>query len=140
MEEIKVLLADDDQEILQSMEKSITRQGFTVVTASDGEEAWEKIGQDDPDVILLDLTMPKMDGFAVLKKLRESPPTRKWQPVIIVSGRTELDDMRQGFSLEADHYLTKPCSMEAIIKAIRLMLRLIPQRRSSEEMTREEHK
>ena len=77
--------------------------------------------------------MPKMDGFAVLKNIREKPPTGKWQPVIIISARTDLDDMKKGFSLEADHYITKPCNIADILKAIKLMTNLIPQRKSPEE-------
>ena len=131
---IKVLIADDDKEILDVMQKKITQAGYSVVTAADGEEAWEKVKSEVPDVILLDLTMPKMDGLEVLKNLRQNPPTRKWQPVIIISARGELEDMKKGFSLEADHYLSKPCDIEAVLKSIRLMASLVPQRKSKLEM------
>ena len=128
MDPIKVLVADDETDILELMEKKITQAGYTVVTAQDGEEAWEKIKSESPDVIVLDLTMPKKDGLEILKNLRDDPPTAKWQPVIIVSARNELKDFREGMGLEADHYLTKPCRMEDILKAVRLMAALIPLR------------
>ncbi len=134
MEKIKVLLADDEKDILEVMSKKIRMEGYEVVTAQDGLEAWDLIVSESPDVILLDLTMPKMDGFAVLQKLREHPPTDKWQPVIIVSGLNELADMQKGLALEADHYITKPCRIDDILKAIRLMVSLIPQRKSKSEM------
>ncbi len=131
---IKILMADDEPEILQIMAKKIRMEGYEVITASDGLQAWDLIVSDSPDVILLDLTMPGMDGFAVLKKLRETPPSNKWQPVIIISGLNELGDMQKGLSLEADHYITKPCRIDDILRAIRLMISLIPQRKSQEEI------
>ena len=68
-----------------------------------------------------------LDKF--LKDLRENPPPDKWQPVIIISGQNELESIKKGFSYEADHYITKPCSMSDVLKAIRIMISLIPQRR-----------
>ncbi len=130
MTSLKVLMADDEPDVLGVMAKRIKSAGYEVITAVDGEEAWDKIVAEDPDIILLDLTMPKLEGFEVLKRLREKPPTKKWQPVIIVSGREELKDIQQGFTLEADHYLTKPCNMDDVLNAIRLMAKLIPQHKA----------
>lgn len=127
-------MADDEKDVLDIMSKKIRMEGYEVITAADGLEAWDLIVSESPDVILLDLTMPGMDGFMVLKKLREHPPSEKWQPVIIVSGLNELADMQKGFSLEADHYLTKPCRIDEILKAMRLMVSLIPQRKSKSEL------
>ncbi|HQP10841.1 MAG TPA: response regulator [Candidatus Omnitrophota bacterium] len=134
MQNLKVLLADDEADILGIMAKKIFVQGYTVITARDGQEAWEKIQTESPDIIILDLNMPRMNGFEVLQKLRKTPPEGKWQPVIIVSARNELDDVKKGLSLEAEHYLVKPCSMEDVIKAIRLMASLIPQHKTPSEM------
>ena len=134
MTKIKVLMADDERDVLEVMSKKIRMEGYEVITAGDGLQAWDLIVSESPDVILLDLTMPGMDGFALLKKLREHPPSEKWQPVIIISGLNELADMQKGFSLEADHYLTKPCRIDEILKAIRLMVSLIPQRKSKIEL------
>lgn len=130
---IKILMADDEEDILFVMAKKISQEGYQVVTACNGQEAWDKIQRESPDVVILDLTMPKMDGFQVLKNLRENPPTAKWQPVIIVSARRELEDMQQGFSMEADHYISKPCTVSDILKAVQLMIKLIPQRKSQAE-------
>lgn len=134
----KVLIADDEMDVLEIVAKKIRQAGYEVVTAKDGEEALVKIKSEDPDVILLDLNMPKMDGFTILKNIREHPPSKKWQPVIIISARTDLDDMKQGFSLEADHYIPKPCNITDILKGIRLMLNLIPQRKSPGEGEKEQ--
>ncbi|MCA9408063.1 MAG: response regulator [Candidatus Omnitrophica bacterium] len=130
MTNIKILMADDEEDILGIMAKKIAAEGYEVVTAKDGREAWEKIEAEDPDVVLLDINMPELDGFQVLKKLRENPPSTKWQPVIIISARRELDDLKKGYSLEADHYITKPCQVSDILKAIKLMLNLKSQRKT----------
>jgi len=127
---IKILIAEDTQDILTVMADRLRHEGYDVVTAQDGQEAWEKIGAESPDIILLDLMMPKMDGYAVLEKLRREPPVAKWQPVIIVSAKGELQDMKRGFELEADHYITKPWRMEDILQGIRKMLALRIQRKS----------
>jgi DNA-binding response OmpR family regulator len=134
MKNLKVLMADDEPDVLEIMAKKVFVQGYTVITAKDGEEAWNKIRSESPDIIVLDLNMPKMNGFEVLQQLRKTPPEEKWQPVIIVSARNELDDVKKGLSLEAEHYLVKPCPVEEIIKAIRLMAGLIPQHKSPLEM------
>src|SRR3989338_8494267 len=134
IKKIKILLADDETDIREIMAKKIAHEGYQVISAEDGEEAWTKIKKENPDVILLDLNMPKMDGFMVLKLLRENPPSSKWQPVVIISARAELNDMQKGFSLEADHYIAKPCHIADVLKAIQLMLALIPQRKSQKEM------
>jgi CheY-like chemotaxis protein len=125
---IKILIADDEEVVLEIMARKIASQDYEVITAKDGQEAWNKIVSEFPDVILLDLNMPKMDGWAVLSQLRNNPPTKRWQPVIIVSAQNELENFKKGMDMEADHYLTKPCSIEDILKAIRLMLSLVPQR------------
>ena len=131
---MKVLIADDEPDVLETMAKRVISEGFDVVTATDGIEAWEKITAGVPDIVVLDLVMPGKDGFEVLKDLRAHPPSDKWQPVIIVSAKDELADMQKGFALEADHYLTKPCQMDDVVKAVRLMAGLIPQRCSREDI------
>jgi CheY-like chemotaxis protein len=125
---IKILIADDEEVVLEILSRKIASYDYKVITATDGQQAWEKIVSEVPDVIILDLNMPKMDGWAVLRQLRQNPPTKIWQPVIIVSAQNELENFQKGMNLEADHYLTKPCQIEDILKAIRLMLSLVPQR------------
>ncbi|MBF0619968.1 MAG: response regulator [Candidatus Omnitrophica bacterium] len=129
--DLTVLVADDEEDILYIAAKRITGAGFQVVKASDGDQAVAYLHAALPDIAVLDVNMPGKDGFEVLKELRKLTPSGKWIPVIIVSGRTELADMRRGYDLEADHYLTKPCSMEEVVGAVRLMATLIPLRVSS---------
>ena len=125
---IKILIADDEDVIREIMARKIASQAYEVITARDGQEAWSKIVSEFPDIIILDLNMPKLDGWAVLSKLRHNSPSKKWQPVIIVSAEDEMDSYKKAMNLGADHYLSKPCKIDDILKAIRLMLSLIPQR------------
>ena len=129
MKHFKVLMAEDEPEVLSIMSRKVAAEGYTVITANDGEEAWEKIQRESPDVIVLDLIMPKRNGFEVLRRVREQPTSGHWQPVIIVSAKRELEDLQEGYALEADHYITKPCQIEDILQSIKLMIRLIPQHR-----------
>lgn len=120
----KVLLAEDEDSVLEIMARKISGAGYQVVTAKDGQEAWDKINAENPDVIVLDITMPKMDGLQVLGMVRQKN-AGKWQPVIIVSALNETHHIQRGLELQADHYLTKPCRMEEILKSIRMMLSLV---------------
>ena len=118
----KILIADDEVEVLEILARKVRAEGYEVVTAQDGQEALDKIYSESPDVILLDIRMPKMDGFEVLKRLKGNPIPGKWQPVIIISALADLEDVKKGYNLEADHYLVKPCDIWAIIKGIDLSL------------------
>ncbi len=128
MSKAKVLIADDEPEILDVMVRKVALEGYEVFDAKDGQEAWEKIQKENPDVIVLDITMPHKGGLEVLRDLRKNPSSLKWQPVILVSAHRDLEDLKKGFALEADHYIGKPCRVEDIIKAIKLMLSLAPKR------------
>ncbi|MDP2940069.1 MAG: response regulator [Candidatus Omnitrophota bacterium] len=134
MDKYKVLIADDEPDVLEVLSKKISQEGYDVVTAEDGKEALDKIYKDSPDVILLDIRMPKMDGFAVLKELRENPKSKKWQPVIIISAVDDLENIKKGYNLEADYYLTKPCNFEAILNGIKIMLNLAVKHKTKKEI------
>jgi DNA-binding response OmpR family regulator len=131
MPKLKVLMAEDEPEVLEIMSRKVASEGYAVITARDGQEAWDKIQQESPDVIVLDLVMPKKNGFEVLRRLRDRPSPGRWQPVIIVSAKREMEDMKEGFDMEADHYIAKPCHVEDILKSIRIMADLIPQRKQA---------
>ena len=125
---LKILIADDEPDILSIEAKRLSAAGYAVVTASDGVEASQKIASQRPDIVVLDLNMPGKDGLSVLRELREKSPEGRWVPVIIVSARGELEVMRQGFDLQADHYIHKPCRPEDVVQAVKLMSSLIPLR------------
>ena len=123
----KILVVDDEKDVVEALKKRLIREGYEVTVAFDGEEALRKVKEDNPDVILLDLMLPKLNGFGVLKEIREKH-SDKWRPVIIISAQTELGTVREGYNLEADHYLTKPCTIDNILRGIRVMISLIPLR------------
>jgi len=123
----KILVVDDEKDVVETLQHRLLREGYEVAVAYDGEEALVKVADENPDVILLDLIMPKLNGFEVLKAIRELY-TDKWRPVIIVSAQTDLEGLKQCYNLEADHYLSKPCTMETILRGITTVVSLIPLR------------
>ena len=125
----KLLVVDDDKDIAEPLQRQLERKGYQVRVAFDGEEALQKVSEDLPDVVLLDLIMPKRNGFEVLKEIREKYKD-KWIPVIIISAKTDLDSVKDSYNMEADHYLIKPCSIDNILKGITTMISLIPLRKA----------
>ena len=123
----KILVVDDEPDVVQVVSGRLAREGYEVATAFDGEEALAKFAQFNPDLVLLDLIMPKLNGFDVLKQIREKY-TDRWRPVIIISAKAELDTLRKSYAMEADHYLTKPCAIDVILRGIETMRSLIPLR------------
>ena len=121
MEKKKILLVDDSSTTLM-MEKMILSQDlYELVTASDGEEALLKAAQEQPDLILLDVVMPKMDGFEACRRLREEEATREI-PVIMVTTRGEAQNVEQGYALGCNDYVTKPInSLELMTKVNNLL-------------------
>lgn len=128
----KILVVDDDKDIIEILQKRLLREGYEVSVAFDGNEALSKLKEFDPDVILLDLMLPTLNGFEVLKQVRMDA-NDKWRPVIIVSSKAELNNMQDCYNLEADHYLTKPCEIGNILRGIQTMLSLIPLRAKKNE-------
>ncbi len=123
----KLLIVDDDKEISEILQSRLLREGYGVAAAFSGEEALDQLKLVDPDIILLDLNLPGINGFDVLKEIREKHAD-KWRPVIIVSAKSELESLKACYKLEADHYLTKPCNINDILRGITIMLSLIPLR------------
>jgi DNA-binding response OmpR family regulator len=116
----KIVLADDEEGVRFFFSQILEKEGYQVFTAEDGEQAKEQIEKNRPDIIILDIRMPKCDGFGVLKWLKENQD--QWIPVIMLSALQDLKYVKQGYELKADHYLTKPCSKKDLLKSIRTML------------------
>lgn len=115
----KVLVVDDDPKILKVVEHSLRREGFEVLTAVDGESAIHLTEKVQPDLIILDLMLPKIDGFEVCRRIK----TKRDVPVIILSARGEEIDKVVGFTLGADDYQTKPFSPTELIMRVKAVLR-----------------
>ncbi len=127
----KILIADDEADTLEILSKHLKDADYDVITAGDGEDALAKIKADQPDIILLDILMPKMNGFDVLRQIRANPPSEKWQPVIIISTKDEFESLVKGYDLQADYYITKPFTLDKVSDAVKTMISLIPARKKS---------
>lgn len=104
---LKILVCDDERHIVRLIQVNLERQGYTVVTAYDGKEGLEKIKAEKPNLVVLDVMMPYMDGFEVLKNLRREPEFESL-PVIMLTAKAQDKDVFEGYHYGADMYLTKP--------------------------------
>ena len=103
----KILAVDDERHIVRLVEVNLQRAGYEVVTAYDGREALEKVKAEKPDLVVLDVMMPYMDGFEVLKNLKSDPTTAEI-PVIMLTAKAQDADVFRGWQSGVDCYLTKP--------------------------------
>ncbi|HET8839831.1 MAG TPA: response regulator, partial [Ktedonobacteraceae bacterium] len=116
---VRVVTADDDPQLLRLIARNLEFEGYEVQTASDGAAALEQIERALPDLALLDVMMPKMDGFTVCQRVREFSSV----PIIIITARGQDQDKVKGLDLGADDYLTKPFSVEELLARVRAVLR-----------------
>ena len=117
-----VLVAEDELRIREVLVDTLLDAGFDVIEAGDGEEALDRIRSDHPDVLLLDLTMPKLDGFQVMESLKEDPGSLSL-PVVLLTAMPAHAGEKQAFDLGVCHYLTKPWEEGDVEAAIRVALR-----------------
>lgn len=115
----KVLVVDDEKPISDIIKFNLVKEGFNVITAYDGEEAVAKVKQSQPDLVLLDVMLPKLDGFQVLRKIREHYAI----PVIMLTAKEEEVDKVLGLELGADDYITKPFGMRELIARVKANIR-----------------
>jgi DNA-binding response OmpR family regulator len=115
----KILVVDDQSSVRQLLQDYLTEQGFTVVTATDGQNAIYTARHEQPDLILLDIMMPRMDGYDFLRQYRQERQT----PVIIITAREEETDAVVGLELGADDYVIKPFRMRELVARIHAVLR-----------------
>jgi DNA-binding response OmpR family regulator len=115
-----VLVADDDRDILDLLAFRLGRAGYEVVSASDGEEALRLATERRPDLAVLDVMMPKLDGYEVTRRMRADETTKRI-PVILLTARVQEHDVARGFEVGADDYMKKPFSpaeLRARVQAI----------------------
>jgi two-component system response regulator VicR len=117
----KILVVDDEKPISDIIKFNLSKEGFEIGTAFDGEEALKKVYQFQPDLVLLDVMLPKLDGFQVCRKIRESFT----MPIIMLTAKEEEVDKVLGFELGADDYITKPFGMRELIARVKANLRRI---------------
>lgn len=114
----KILAVDDERHIVRLVQVNLERAGYQVVTAFDGKEALEKIDAEHPDLVVLDVMMPYMDGFEVLQTLRKNPNTRDL-PVIMLTAKAQDADVFRGWQSGVDCYLTKPFNPMELIAFVK---------------------
>lgn len=118
----KIIVVDDELDILDFVQLSLEADGFEVITASSGKEALAKIKQESPDLILLDLMMPQMDGYEVMKMLKADKQTRNI-PVIMLTALAQADDKVKGLRTGADDYITKPFDLRELTLRVNAVLK-----------------
>ena len=117
----KILVVDDEIYIVHILDFSLGMEGYDVITALDGEQAFEKARAEKPDLIVLDIMMPKLDGYETCKMLKHDETTRDI-PVILLSAKGRNVDQKIGFEVGADDYITKPFSPRKLVERINAIL------------------
>ena len=121
----RVLVVDDDEVIRQLIAVNLTLEGFDVATAVDGQDCLDKVQAIAPDVITLDVMMPRLDGWETAVQLRKTPETARIK-VVMITARAQEDDIARGASVGADAYLTKPFDPGEMIRVVRELAGVAP--------------
>jgi DNA-binding response OmpR family regulator len=117
----RVLVVDDHPPTVELIRDALVREGFSVVSAGNGADCLRKVEAHRPDLVILDIVMPVMDGIKSLRALRANPETKNL-PVIVLTVRTKATDVLAGWTAGADLYLTKPCKIQRLVAAVKRVL------------------
>jgi two-component system response regulator MprA len=128
----RVLVVEDDQSVRDAVARALRYEGYDVRTAVDGDDGLAHVADDDPDVVVLDVLMPGMDGLAVCRRLREQGDLR---PVLMLTARHEVTDRVAGLDAGADDYLVKPFALDELLARLRALLRRTSVTGGSQVMT-----
>lgn len=118
----KILIVDDEPNIVMSLEYLFKKENFEVFIARDGSEAIEIAEDNHPDIVLLDIMMPNVDGYQVLKYLKNSPKLKEIK-VLFLSAKNKVSDIELGLQLGADKYISKPFSTKKLVKEVKELLK-----------------
>lgn len=127
MTQKKILVADDEKDIVELVAFNLEREGFAVSRAYDGQEAWEMVNREKPDLVILDLMMPEVSGMEVCGRIRRQETTASL-PIIMLTAKSDPIDKILGLEIGADDYLTKPFHVRELIARVRAVLRRSEQR------------
>lgn len=119
----KILVVDDEKSVRILLERILKPKNFEVITASNGMEALERVRKEAPHLMILDIMMPKMNGWDVCKKIREDP-IYKNLPIIVLTAKTEENDQIKGFGLGANAYVPKPFNHEELLLRVKKLLQV----------------
>ena len=118
----RILLVDDDGEIIEAMRFALESRGYTILVARDGNQGLAMAEREDPDLVILDMMMPKRSGFLVLEKLRRTRPTNERVKVIMITANEGSRHKAYAEMLEVDDYIRKPFAMDKLIEAVQRLL------------------
>jgi two-component system alkaline phosphatase synthesis response regulator PhoP/two-component system response regulator VicR len=130
----KILAVDDEGFILRLIGVNLEKEGYQVITAADGEEALEKSLSEKPDLIILDVMMPVMDGYETLRRLRENKATAAI-PVVMLTAKSQDSDVFKGWQSGADLYLTKPFNRSELVSFIKRIFQGQSSQKSEYDLT-----
>lgn len=130
----KILIVDDEEDLLYFVARRLRRLGFAVMTAGDGEEGLDKIQENQPDLVLLDIKMPKVNGYELCRALKRRPETKKI-PVIFVTAQSRLEDRLFAAAAGGDDFLLKPFEFEVLVGKIKKLLDKRPEAAHGENIT-----
>ena len=122
----RILLVEDDEALAETLRYNLIREGYSVTWSADGEDALKQASSKNPDLVILDLMLPKLDGFDVCRRIRSERDV----PILILSARDDETDKVVGLELGADDYVTKPFGLKELLARVRAMIRRAEMRRS----------
>ena len=135
----KILIIDDDLDTLRLVGLMLQRQGYQISAATNGQQGLEKAFDEDPDLILLDVMMPDMDGYEVTRRLRQNPSTLE-TPILMFTAKTQLDDKVVGFEVGANDYLTKPTHPSELQARVKTLLARVGDKKGSVAAPQDENR
>jgi DNA-binding response OmpR family regulator len=116
-----ILVADDEEDLRELVTYRLSRSGYNVIGAEDGQQAFEMAAERTPDLMILDVMMPKLDGYELTRRLRAEAALRSI-PVILLTARSQESDIDRGFEVGADDYLKKPFNPDELVARVRAVL------------------
>ncbi len=119
---VHILVVDDEPDIVKLVAKIMESRGYRVSIARDGEEALAAVHRDPPDVVVLDLNLPKLDGFEVCRRLKSADATKKIPVVMLTAAYVTVDDATRGLGMGADEYVVKPFMREVLVHNVERLL------------------
>jgi two-component system phosphate regulon response regulator PhoB len=121
----KIIIIEDEADILEVIQYNLSREGFKIITSRNGEDGLAKVRKESPDLVLLDLMLPGIDGIEICRQLKQDPVTRAI-PVVMVTAKGEESDIVLGLGMGADDYITKPFSPKELVARVHAVLRRGP--------------